>query len=236
MNRRLSRTAMLCVAALCCAGTATGAPRGIRVEFGSEWGGNNEGVIGTAACPGTSAANVLVQWNGYTFSAQSDPQFGFNVDTYCQNAEPYEPGDSVSDYFNAASFRADESGLAAMVGANRHGQVSAIRYSYFGGPRFNDPNGFQWVFYSFPRQVTVVGLHGLVAIPLTNQYSYIEGPGGRVWNGGSDGNNGEYYCFRGLSGPGGTEHVYVGTWSGSIAETDNACLQLIATIHSDGFE
>ena len=226
--------AVWCVALLFggCASHAAAATRGIRIDFVGDWGAAPFD-IGTSDCAGTSASNVLVVRNGFTFSGDSDPNLHFNVDTYCQKTTPFDPGNPSDPYFSRTSFfTGDETGLAAMVGTNTDNAVSGIRYAYLGGNRFNNPNGFQWAFYFFPRGVTVVGLYGLTSIPLFDQTSYITNGGFDVWLGGFDGYDGQYFCFEG-SGPGTS---YIGEWNGLLSDVSSTCLQKIAVQFVDGFE
>ncbi len=211
------------------------AQRSIRIDFVGDWGN----ALSLDACPGSTTANTLVTWGGdfdtYTFSGQSDPAFNFNTDTYCQITVAYDPLQPGDAYFSSASFfTGDEPGLAAMVGANLDNHATAVRYAYLAGNRFDNPNGFQWAFYEFRNEITVVGLYGLTGIPLTDQHAYIS-PG--IWQGGTDGYDGEYFCFRSYFGVFGAQFVdYLGTWNGTLAEQDNVCLQEIATIFEDGME
>jgi hypothetical protein len=210
---------------------AAAATRAIRVDFGGDWGSGFN--IGSAGCPGTSASNRLVLWNGFTFAGNSDPNFNFAVDTYCQVTTPFT---TVGEpYFSSASFfQGDETALAALVGTNTNNAASAIRYSYLGGPRFSNPNGFQWAFYFFPsRSLTIVGLYGLTGIPYFDATSFITGPGGQqIWRGGTDGYDGEYFCFTGA----GAGTTYAGEWNGLASDTTSPCLTPFLVLFKNGFE
>jgi hypothetical protein len=220
--------ALMLAATTAPAGAAT---RAIRIDFGGDWA---DGLpIGSASCPGTSASNRLVLWNGFTFAGNSDPNFNFGVDTYCQQTTPFtQPGEPY--FSNLSFFTGDENGLAALVGTNTNNAASAIRYTWLAGPRFSNPNGFQWAFYFFPsRQLTIVGLYGLTAIPLFDATSFISGPGGQqIWRGGSDGYDGEYFCFTGT----GAGTTYAGEWNGLPSDTTSPCLTPFLVLFKNGFE
>ena len=207
------------------------ATRAIRVDFGGDWGSGL--AIGTVACPGTSANNRLIVWNGFTFAGNSDPAQNFNVDTYCQASTPFT---TVGEpYFSSTGFfTGDENGLAALVGTNTNNAASAIRYSWLNAPRFNNPNGFQWAFYSFPsRQLTIVGLYGMIGIPIFDATSFITAPGGAsIWRGGTNGNDGTYFCFTGA----GASTTFAGTWNGLSSDTSSPCLVAFLSLFKNGFE
>ncbi len=211
---------------------ANAATRAIRVDFAGDWGDALN--IGSAGCPGTSASNRLVLWNGFTFAGNIDPAFNFAVDTYCQATVPFNPAFPGDPYFHNTSFFADESALGALVGANTNNAASGIRFSYLGGPRFSSPNGFQWAFFFFPsRSLTIVGLYGLAGIPYFDATSFITTPGGQsVWRGQTDGYDGQYFCFTG-SGAGTT---FAGTWNGLNTDVTSPCLTPFLVLFKNGFE
>lgn len=215
------------------ASASTEAARSIRVEFGEDWGPG----LSLDACPGSSSASMFVTLAGsnitYTFSGQSDPNFNFDTDTYCQVTTPFNPGDPGATYFSQFSIPTDEPGLRAMIGSNRDNRARAIRYSFLSGPRFNNPNGFQWAFYTFRERIIVVGLYGLTGIPLTSAHSFIA-PG--IWDGGVEGYDDRYFCFRrSEAAPGGTLES-IGSWNGNLSVVGNTCLQEVATLFRDGLE
>jgi hypothetical protein len=229
---RYARIALL--VALLAPGSADAVTRGIRIDFAGDWGDADAAyAIGSPQCAGSSSLDTLVRFRGYTFSGYDDPGYEFDTDTYCQRTVPYDPSAPFDPYFSSASFfTGDEPGLAALVGANTDNAVSAIRYAYLGGPRFSEPNGFQWAFYFFPHGVTVVGLYGLTAIPLTDEASWIEDPtGSRIWLGATDGYTTEYFCFKDVDGA----TQYLGTWNGSLQES-GACAAALGELFTDGFE
>lgn len=194
---------------------ALAARRTVRVDFGGEWDTRQ---IGTADCPGSTVGSTLVLRDGITFSGRENA--AHLVDDYCQI--------SIDDAWNSSSFfQGDETGLAALVGPNTDNAVRAIRYSYLDDIRFDSPTGFQWGFYLFPNQVTIVALYGLEGTTL-DATSYIRQAGGFLWRADLDGYDGEYFCFLG--------NLYLGPWSGDPAEPGSACMQALNTVFQDGFE
>lgn len=191
------------------------ARRTVRVDFGGEWDTRQ---IGTADCPGSTVGSTLVLRDGITFSGRDNP--AHLADDYCQI--------SIDDAWNSTSFfQGDEAGLASLVGANTDNAVRAIRYSYLDDLRFDSPTGFQWGFYLFPNQITIVGLYGLESTTL-DATSYIRQGGNFLWRADLDGYDGEYFCFVGST--------YLGTWSGDPGEPGSACMQAFSTVFRDGFE
>lgn len=232
MAGRCSLRGLLGFGFLLVAVAALAATRSIRVDDGGGW---TAGSLGTAACPGTSSQGRLVLSMGWTFSGQSDPQYLFNTNAYCQRSVPFNPQSPGAPYFSENSFFGDELALASFVGLNQDNAVSAIRYSYLDDDLFNNPDGFQWAFFSFPHDVTFVELYGLDGTPMTDAHSYIIGPGTIVWRGGTNGYDGEYFCFR-RSAPAQTLHQFVGTWDGVLPNNGNACLGLLDIQFTSGFE
>lgn len=195
--------------------------RSLRVEF-QAW---EEGqTIPGAECPGTVALSVIVDWNGFTFAGVDDAVY--LADTYCQEAFPYDEFAFEDEYLNSLIFPEDEAALASLIGENTDNSVTAIRYSFLDGDRFGEPGGFQWVFYHFPNDTTIVGLYGLVDAVLGSN-SYIRQGNTVLWQGDVDGFNGEYFCFRGQE--------YLGRWPGEQAAGTvlATCAPLIL---QDGFE
>ena len=214
MTRRLVLRGLVFVLCALLAMDAFAARRGVRIDFGSEWQTSES--IGSAGCPGTTGGSTLVTRDGFTFSGRDN-----NIhltDAYCQRSTP--------DEWGASSFFGLEPGLAALVGPNDDNAVQAIRYSFLDADRFDGPTGFQWIFYEFPNGVTLVGLYGLVDAVLDNT-SYIDAGSSFLWRG-SDGYDGEYFCFH--------DGDFVGTWNGDPAVDPDACLAPLQEIFGDGFE
>jgi len=188
--------------------------RAVRVDSG----GWTQHALGAEACPGSIHTSTLVQYAGLTFSGRNHP--AFLAETYCQTSNPGE-----FDQFTF--FQGDEPVLAAFVGDNDGDEVTAIRYVYLDGPPFEDPDGFQWAFYFFPDELTVVGLYGLVT-HVFDDTSYITDGWVDYWNGATDGYDGEYFCVH--------HGIWIGSWDGTLEDTGSACLAALQRVFGDGFE
>ena len=198
--------------------------RGVRVDgFGDTWAtydglnGDPPG-IGSANCPGTTsgstAADTLIQNLGFTFSGFAST--AYLVDDYCQVANA---GTLTSTNYTYS----DETGLATLFGGNSDNAITGIRYAFLDQDRFSSPTGFQWGFYTFPGNFTLVGLYGLESVTLDNT-SYISG---ELWNG-QDGYSGEYFCFQ--------NGIYIGAWNGDLTDTSVPCVQAAGVVFINGFE
>ena len=184
----------------------------MRVDSGS-W---ETHALGPTNCPGSLNTSTLVHYEGLEFSGRNHP--AFLQDTSCQVPIPGE--------FNQFTFfHGDELVLGAFVGANEDDAVTAIRYTYLDGAA--EPDGFQWAFYFFPRELTVVGLYGLET-HLFDSTSYISDGSVDYWDGARDGYEGEYFCFR--------EGAWIGTWDGTLEDTGSACLAALQQVFGNGFE
>lgn len=197
---------------------ASAVRRSIRIDGFGDWA---EFAIGSPGCPGTTAGpnagNTLVDRLTFTFSGRMNT--AFLVDDYCQ-----VPDASAIDNFAYG----DEEGLGTMLHLYPSGSVTGIRYSMLDQPRFDfTATGFQWTLYTFPTGVTVVGLYGLEATILDDA-SYIRKGTAYVWKG-SQGYDGQYFCFR--------VNTYLGPWNGDLSDSTSQCLKALrGTIFSDGFE
>jgi hypothetical protein len=198
----------------CLVGDAFAARRSIRVDTGSQW---DNRVIGTPDCPGSTLGSTLLNRLGHTFSGRDQPIHLFN--DYCQASVPGQ-WDENSFVFGG------EDGLTTLVGPNDDDAVSALRYSYLDDDNLN-AIGFQWVFYSFPRGLTIVGLYGFEFFDL-DASTYIRQGSSVVWSADVDGFDGEYFCFIGSE--------YRGTWNGELTDSGSACLLLFNSVFLDGFE
>ncbi len=209
---------ILAAFALCATAVdAFAARRGIRVDgFGDAWTVAEE--LGTASCPGASGASLAMTRFGVTFTGHNNSLY--LTDTYCQNTRP--------GFFSGASItQPDEAGLAALIGDNDDDAITGARYTYLDRALFSgDEEGFQWAFYHFPNGVTIVALYGLEGLTLTNATSIKTGAVTH-WQAGTDGFDGEYFCF--LNGG------YIGEWSGVLGD-GSACLVPFQTIFKNGFE
>jgi hypothetical protein len=201
------------------------ARRSLRIDF-IAWENDPENTIGSFGCPGTTAGSVLLEWNGFTFSGLNDS--AHLTDAYCQAAIEYFESASTEEYLNGEIFVGisdPEPGLATLIGANTDNSVTAIRYAFLDDDRFESPQGFQWVFYFFPGNITIVGLYGLIGVELTDT-SFISKGSNFMWQGDADGFDGEYFCFK--------KQTFVGTWDGETVGDDpaGAC----PFIFANGFE
>lgn len=189
--------------------------RALRIDFGGEWTTVED--LDSAQCAGASEADTLVALGEFVFSGREDA--AYLVDAYCQV--------SVDDVFSGSSFF-DEPGLQFLIGDNADNAVTAIRYAYLDGDRFDDPapEGFQWGFYLFPDDLVVVGLYGLVDVPLTAS-SYITQAATLRWSG-VQGYDGEYFCVQ--------AGAWLGTWSGTLDDAGSACLLALQRVFGNGFE
>lgn len=222
MSHRAFRHGLL-IALSCVVVDAHALRRTTRIDgFGDSW---REFAIGSAGCPGTTAGSTadatLVRQLGFTFSGRAST--AFLVDDYCQVAQPGTLTQTNYTY-------ADEQGLAALFGDNPGDAITGIRYSMFDRERFDfetPPTGFQWAFYSFPAGVTFVALYGLESTALDDT-SYVKLGANFVWKG-SDGYDGQYFCFG--------EGRYLGSWNGDLDDTGSPCLRALSgIIFEDGFD
>lgn len=214
MTCRMVLRSLVFLSCVVLATDALGARRGVRIDFGTEW--QDSASIGSAGCPGTTGGSTVLVRGGVTYSGREN-----NIhltDAYCQLSTPDQWGES--------SFFGLEPDLAALVGPNTDNAVQAIRYSYLDAERFDGPTGFQWIFYDFPGGLTLVGLYGLTETVLTDT-SYIRVGGTFLWRG-TDGYDGEYFCFH--------DGAYAGTWGGELGDDPDGCLAPLQQIFDDGFE
>jgi hypothetical protein len=122
----------------------------------------------------------------------------------------------------------DQDGLAALIGPNADDVSGAMRYTFAND---TDPlaasRAFQW-YYHFLPGLTLVSLHlsvdGSPDVALDDSSNIIDlGSGTRLWGGGSDGYDGEYFCFRG--GIAGSN--FLGMWDGRSDGESTPCLDYI---------
>jgi len=192
---------------------AEAARRSLRVDIGA-W--SEDYVIGSENCPATAELESDVSWEGFRFAGDPlrEDRFFYLVDSYCQTSLRYQPGMTDSEYLNAAIFFGDEAGLAAKVGTNTGNNVRAIRYAFLDADRSEGGDGYQYAFYFFGNDVTLVTVYGNWV-----SSSYVEvlmsGRDQLHWNGPYDG---EYFCFG--SGKAGIQ--FFGVWDGSPAGTGAA--------------
>ena len=196
---------------------AHAARRAVRIDgFADTW--TVQLATGSTDCPGTTAgataADTLIQRLGFTFSGRENA--AHTAFTYCQTANPGTLTQANYTY-------GDESDLATLFG-NDPNAVSGIRYAFFDDDPFGGtPTGFQWAFYTFPNGVTVATLYGFET-QILDATSYISGPVA-VWSG-TDGYDGEYFCFR--------PNQYIGAWNGLLTDTTSPCLQALQAPAANG--
>lgn len=208
----------LCLASMLLAADVSAAGRAIRVDNDLNWTISN---IGTAACAGTAVGSILIARFGHGFSGRGNTATeNYNTSDYCETALPGTL--NQIDYSHS-----DEPGLRAVFGGGIG--ITAIRYDFLDDVLSGSPDGFQWGFYTFPSGATLVGLYGLNGVNgiFPDATSYIKNGPTYVWHG-SNGYNGEYYCFQ--------NNAYVGSWDGNASATNNACLQAVGVVFINGFE
>lgn len=182
------------------------ARRSLRIAF-EAW--SDALSLGTSDCPG--ASGNVGQVNLLTNQFSGDQGTTFLVDAYCQASLPFDQDTGTFEYLNSEIFPADEAGLANKIGANTNNAITGIRYTFLDCNRFaceTEPRGFQWAFYYFPGNITIVALYGLVGIPVNTGEHFIFQPSLGVdhWNGQRDGFDDQYFCFDG--------NTFIGTWDG----------------------
>ena len=213
MNGRPITVAFLALVFLAAAFDAEAARRGLRIDFG-DW--TDGFTLGTVDCPGSSPGSPAVFWNGVEFNSGST-QGTYTVDEYCQQALEFDPDEPNNGHFNENSlFFDDDEGLADKVGPNDDpnplNNVTANRYTFLDDDSFVDPPpmGYQWEYFFFPGNITLVRLNGEVPIGAGNDFlPYIDDGFEIIWEGAISGYDGEYWCFD--------NGLFVGTWDGEPA-------------------
>lgn len=203
--------------ALAVATDAYAARRSLRIDFGA-WGPAYAplGPAGSGDCP--AAGGGLATWTNMGFADNSvfysfwinsgDPMSV--ADGYCQYATPYSSGLETFEYLNDSTIPEDEPGLRSLVGDNRCGGVTGVRYTFLNASRFTEGvKGAQWAFYFFPGGQTVVALYSQLeigelgyspqVIPLFGDYL-------SVWAGSTEVPDG-YFVFQ--------DGEFKGPWDGS---------------------
>lgn len=180
--------------------------RSLRIDFG-DW---TEGfTLGTADCPGSSPGSPSVFWSGIQFNSGSSVDGAYSVDEYCQQ--------SLETFSEDSLFFEDDAGLADKVGPNDDpdplNRVTGIRFTFLDRDRFSQdplPTGYQWEFYFFPGNETLVRLNGEVPIPGGVDFSpFIQDGVEIIWDSEVSGYDGEYWCFD--------NDEFAGLWDGEPA-------------------
>jgi hypothetical protein len=238
MCRVLFRTAakpVLFTIVLLATTSVDAARRSLRIDFGA-WGDSQP--LGSEQCQGTFEQGPDVIWRGVQFSGSRNAWF--NQDSYCQSANQYDKFDypNPSDHLSSAVFGTDEAGLAEKIGSNNSEnlarRVYATRFTFLDEDRFStedQPEGYQWAFYFFPDDVTLVTLYGETPVGTSGFTPAIYNRYGTIWDSADQGYDGEYFCFEG--------NLYIGTWDGTLTESGapSRCEMLLGELISDsGFE
>jgi hypothetical protein len=195
--------------------------RVIRVDNSSNWVTSNAIGSGTP-CTGTTTGAIVITNFGYTFLGRGNTASeNYGTFDYCEVA--------VAGTLNKNDYsHSDENGLRALFGSGTG--ISAIRYDFLDNAALSSADGFQWGFYTFPSGVTFVALYGLdgsVNGIVPDSSSFINKGATYVWHG-SNGYNGEYYCFK--------NNAYVGSWDGNASDVGNACLNAAGVLFINDFE
>jgi len=237
-----TRTVVLCAATLLLlliTTDALAARRGVRIDFGA-WGQALRPVgFDSPYCP--NSAGGLATWvnmqmaagKSYSFWTNSGPNFPV-VDSYCQYATPYSPDLNPSEYLNGTTIPLDEPGLAQLIGDNKCGGVTAVRYTFLNADPFTPGvKGAQWAFYFFPGGQTIAALYTQLVIDelgFSPQIIQLWGAYPSVWQGTASNPDG-YFYFQGAD--------FIGPWDGSFPPGEggpvaaDSCPELI---FQDGFE
>ena len=206
------------------------ARRSLRVDFGA-WGPARSFKFDNIFCPMHYSGSAL---DFFYYAPEKSLVFQNDVfpdpylsRQYCQDIAAYEPGMNTDEYLNSEIFPPDEAGLAAKVGTNQDGHVSAVRYTFLDGNEFDeDTNGYQWAFYKFwsdlEYDILIVALYGELPVQAGDfsPHIYFETPDSTepYWSAASDGFEGHYFCFDD-SGP---VPEFIGYWDGKYAGTHPA--------------
>jgi hypothetical protein len=211
MQKPTIKLLLLTALLIAIASDALAARRPIRIEFFA-W--SDGFALGSSECPETTGNIGSVTYRGFEFSG--DQGQTYLVDAYCQTPFPYVDGAGTDEYLNEQLLLDEgEPGLAAKVGVNEDNAVTARRYTFLDQPRFTEeppfPTGFQWAFYFFPGDFTIVALYGLEGVTLNSEdhFIYDFSEDSLPWDGERDGFDGEYFCFQG--------NEFKGIWNGSNA-------------------
>lgn len=237
MSYRIVFVATLALFFLSAAFDAEAGRRSLRIDFG-DWTQSFE--LGTANCPGSAPGSPSVFWSGIQFSGGSSGTY--SVDEYCQQALEFDPKNPGDPFFNENSlFSPGDEGLADKVGPNNSStpsnNVTANRFTFLDRGRFETdppPTGYQWEFYFFPGNITLVRLNGEIPVPGPDFSPFIDDDGELIFDGELSGYDGDYWCF--------SNGVFAGTWDGEPAGSaplagcgfPSGCYDLFFEIEGEG--
>jgi hypothetical protein len=134
----------------------------------------------------------------------------------------------AGEYKGSTFAPGDEDGLAALLGPNADQTAAAIRYTFADDiDVLAAPRAFQWYQHQLPGLV-LVSLHlsvgGDTGASLDDSTHLVDlSSGTRLWGAGSDGFDGEYFCFQWYVSP----WTYLGRWNGRIDDEGSDCLRYL---------
>lgn len=134
----------------------------------------------------------------------------------------------AGEYKGSAFAPGEEDGLAALLGPNADQTAAAIRYTFADDiDVLAAPRAFQWYQHQLPGLV-LVSLHlsvgGDTGATLDDSTHLVDlSSGTRLWGAGSDGFDGEYFCFQWYVSP----WTYMGRWNGRTDDEGSDCLQYL---------
>ena len=176
--------------------------RTIRVDLGDQW---RDAPFASKTCAGADLDRTVVLWGEHVFVGLDDP--ALLEGAYCSV--------SRGSRFSGSMLPADEADLAALIGSNRDGAITARRFTFLNDPeRYAATHGFQWMFVSFPGDFTIVGLYGLQRVQL-DETTFVSERSKVLWDSAGDRFDGEYFCFEGQK--------FVGTWNPTRPNKASPC-------------
>ena len=228
-SRSVLRFGIIAVLLMPC-DSANATRRSTRVDAG---GWSDQKAFGSVNCPGTlalsgnAAASLPLDWGAFRFHGIGDTAYTYNM--YCQYTLPGQFSGDDLEFVDPP-----EPALRTMIGANSGDAVTAVRYTWMTGDFLFDGPSFQWALFSFPNEVTVVALYGLLDLdPFPPEPLVLDGSTAikqglaTLWSAAGNNFDGEYFCF--LDGE------YAGLWNGELDDIGSACLEA-ATIFNGRFE
>lgn len=191
------------------AGDAFAQRRAIRVDLGEQW---QDAPFASKACAGADLDRTVILWNDHVFVGLDDPSLLEGA--YCSA--------SRGARFSGSSLPSDEADLAALVGTNLDGAITARRFTFLNDPeRYAATHGFQWMFVNFPNDFTIVGLYGLQRVKL-DETTFVSERMNVLWNSVGDRFDGEYFCFD--------KGRFVGTWNPTRPNRPSPCVRHLSQL------